>query len=132
MKPINTLLSAIIIVVAIGAIITIAKIPPPISFTKEYRLEQEIRGLKDELDLLKSHGGAVPQWFIDDFSRVFMGSYTVQVEDDSLCVIIATSRSDFYDLAENLGFPNPMAMNARLDITDWDSWELDDDIIVNN
>ena len=123
-----SLVSIFILMMVIGGFIYLYFVPPPITFSHEYRLEQEIDLLEKQIEI--SQGESVPQWFIDDFKRVFMGSYNIQVEDDSLCVIIATNRSDFYGLAESLGFPNPMATDVYLDIVKWEYWYPDDEITI--
>jgi len=68
----------------------------------------------------------IPQWFIDEFNETFIGSYSVQIEDDKLNIVIITTGKQFYDLRQFIEGDNHnwqggyMGTDTDIDLMEWD------------
>ena len=68
----------------------------------------------------------IPQWFVDEFNQTFIGSYSVQIEDDKLNFVIITTDKQFYDLRQFIEGDNHnwqggyMGTDTDIDLMEWD------------
>lgn len=77
------------------------------------------------------NGTEVPEWFIDEFNRTFLGSYSITVEDDILNIVIITSGKRFYDLRETIGFTGTLRSDIKIDVGKWEYLDPDVTTIHN-